>query len=141
MTSPTDSLTQQILFLFLDVDVILLTRAGIKDSQQPSFFHSISHDCSERTLSIMVITYPRPCPTCGKKVKNRRAFSRHRKYCGKKTEPVPCPYCESTFKRKDDLSKHTRKFHSHAAKRKAEESAELLRLAMMYSNTVPTLSQ
>ena len=37
------------------------------------------------------------------------------------------------------MSKHTRKFHSHAAKRKAEESAELLRLAVIHSNTVPTL--
>ena len=72
----------------------------------------------------MVITYPRPCPACGKKLKTRSAFSRHRKYCGKKTEPVPCPYCESKFKRKDDMSKHVRKFHSEGAKRKAEESIE-----------------
>ena len=82
----------------------------------------------------MPITYPRPCPTCGAKLKNQSAFSRHRKYCGRKTDPVACPYCESTFKRKDDLSKYTRKFHSELAKREANDTVEL------HADKVPRLS-
>ena len=35
VTSPTDLLIQQKLFLFLDDEVILLTRTGIKDLYQP----------------------------------------------------------------------------------------------------------
>ena len=73
----------------------------------------------------MPISYPRPCPTCGTKINNRGNFSRHKKYCGKKIDPVPCPYCESIFRKKDDMSKHVRKFHSEAAKRKANDTAEL----------------
>lgn len=88
----------------------------------------------------MPITYPRPCPTCGAKLKNRSAFSRHRKYCGRKPDPVPCLWCESTFKRRDNLSKHTRKFHSEAAKRKAEESAELVKMKLLHADKVPHLS-
>ena len=83
----------------------------------------------------MRITYPRPCPTCGTKINNRSNFSRHRKYCGKKIDPVPCPHCQSTFTRKDDM------FHSEAAKRKAEESAELLRLELLHASKVPHLSE
>ena len=55
-------------------------------------------------------------------------------YCGKKIHPVPCPYCESTFKRKDDMSKHVRKFHSEAANRKVNDTAEL------HAHKVPSLS-
>ena len=88
----------------------------------------------------MPIIYPRPCPTCGAKLKNRSAFSRNRKYCARKTEPVPCLYCESTFKRRDDLSKHTRKFHSEAAKQKAADTAELARLEFLHADKVPHLS-
>ena len=88
----------------------------------------------------MPITYPRPCPTCGAKLKNRSAFSRHRKNCGRKPDPVPCLWCETTFKRRDNLSKHTRKFHSEAAKRKAEESAELVRMKLLHADKVPHLS-
>ena len=87
----------------------------------------------------MVITYPRRCSTCGKNLKNRSSFSRHRKYCGKKTEPVSCLYCETTFKRKDDLSRHISKFHSKAAKRKAEDTAELVRMELIHSNKVTNI--
>ena len=82
----------------------------------------------------MPITYPRPCPTCGTKINNRGNFSLHKKYCGKKINPVPCPYCESTCKRKDDMSKHVLKFHSEAAKRKANDTAEL------HADKLPRLS-
>ena len=38
------------------------------------------------------------------------------------------------------MSKHTRKFHSEAAKRKAEESAELVRMKLLHADKVPHLS-
>ena len=38
------------------------------------------------------------------------------------------------------MKAHVRKFHSEAAKRKAEESAELLKLELLNSNKVPRLS-
>ena len=38
------------------------------------------------------------------------------------------------------MSKHVRKFHSERAKRKAEESAELLRMELLHSEKVPRLS-
>ena len=89
----------------------------------------------------MAITYPRPCPKCGTKINNRSNFSRHRKHCEKKVDPVPCPHCQSTFTRKDDMLRHVKKFHSEAAKRKAKESAELLRLELLYAHKVTRLSE
>ena len=38
------------------------------------------------------------------------------------------------------MTAHVRKFHSEAAKRKAEESAELLKLELLNSNKVPRVS-
>lgn len=38
------------------------------------------------------------------------------------------------------MKAHVRKFHSEAAKRKAEESAELLRLELLNADKVPRLS-
>ena len=138
--SHKDLLTQQNLFLFLDNDVILLNRAGIKRPLATLIFHSLSIRCSERNSSIMVIIYPRSCSTFGKTLWNRSSYSRHRKYCGKTTVPIPCPFCESTLKRKDDLSKHNKHFHSEKAKRKAEENTELLRPELLNSEKIPRLS-
>ena len=87
----------------------------------------------------MPITYPRPCPTCGKKYKTRFDFCRHKKYCGSNVK-VPCLHCDKLFSRKDAMKAHVRKFHSEAAKRKAEESAELLRLELLNADKVPRLS-
>lgn len=85
------------------------------------------------------VTYPRPCPTCGTKINNLFNFSRHKKYCGKQNEPVPCLYCDKVFSLKDNLIAHVRKFHSEAAKRKAEESAELQRMKLLHGGKVPRL--
>ena len=85
------------------------------------------------------VSYPRACPTCGTKINNRCNFSRHRKFCGKQNEPVPCLYCDKVFSRKDNLVAHVRKFHSEAAKRKADESAELTRMELLHGNKVPRL--
>ena len=88
----------------------------------------------------MPITYPRPCPICGTKIKNRGNFFRHKKYCGTNVK-VPCLHCDKTFSRKDKMVAHVKKFHSEAAKRKAEESAELLRLELLHASKVPHLSE
>ena len=37
------------------------------------------------------------------------------------------------------MSRHIRKFHSKAAKRKAEDTAELLRMELIHSNKVPNI--
>ncbi|CAH3187981.1 unnamed protein product [Porites lobata] len=87
----------------------------------------------------MAITYPRPCPICGTKIKNRGNFFRHKKYCGTNTR-APCLHCQKkTFCRKDKMVAHVKKCHSEAAKRKAEESAELLRLELLNSGKIPRL--
>ena len=85
------------------------------------------------------VTYPRACPKCGKTIKDRGNFFRHKKRCGTSEHRVQCLHCHKTYSRKDDLKKHVRKFHSEATKRKAEESAELLWLETIHFNTVPTL--
>ena len=81
------------------------------------------------------VTYPRHCPKCNKQLKNRITFCRHKKHCGTNTR-VPCLHCEKTFCRKDKM---VAKCHSEAAKRKAEESAELLRLELLSSGKIPRL--
>ena len=86
------------------------------------------------------ITYPRLCAHCGKMMGSRASYCRHKAHCGKQVQPVPCPHCESSFTRKDDMMRHVRHFHSDAAKRKAEETAELTRLELLHGNKVPRLS-
>ena len=85
------------------------------------------------------ITYPRPCPNCGTKINNRFNFSRHKKYCGTDVK-APCVYCDKVFCRKDKMMAQVRKCHSEAAKRRAEESAELSKLELLHANKVPRLS-
>ena len=86
------------------------------------------------------ITYPRTFPKCGKKIDNRCNFSRHKKRCGTNEHRVQCPHCPKTYSRPDDLKRYVRKFHSEAAKGKAEEKTELERLELLHSNKVPRLS-
>ena len=86
------------------------------------------------------VTYPRACPKCGKKIKNRGNFFRHKKHWGTSEHRVQCPHCPKTYSRKDDLKKDFKNAHSKAAKRKAEESAELLRMELLNSEKVPRLS-
>ena len=86
-----------------------------------------------------MITYPRPCPNCGKSLKNRFTYCTHKRYCGKNIR-VSCFHCEKTFARKDDMVKHVKKFHSEAAKRKAAETDELDRMELLHADKVPRLS-
>ena len=87
----------------------------------------------------MASIYPRKCEKCGKTYKHRGDFSRHKKYCGTNIK-VPCLHCDKVFSRKDALTAHVKKFHSEAAKRKAEENVELLKMELLHTNKVPRLS-
>ena len=49
------------------------------------------------------------------------------------------PSLSKTYSRPDDSKRHVRKFQSEAAKRNAEDSAELAHLELFHSNKVPKL--
>ena len=87
----------------------------------------------------MPITYPRLCPTCGKKYKNRFDFCRHKKYCGTDVK-VPCLHCDKMFSRKDKMTVHVKKFHSETVKRNAADTAGLARLELLHADKVPCLT-
>ena len=67
------------------------------------------------------VTYPRPCPHCGKVLNNRFSYCRHKTHCGKTTPKVQCLYCEKSFGRLDNCKRHMKNVHSEGAKWKAEE--------------------
>ena len=67
------------------------------------------------------VTYPRPCPHCGKVLNNRFSYCRHKAHCGKTTPKVQCLYYEKSFGRLDNCKRHMKNVHSEGAKRKAEE--------------------
>ena len=71
---------------------------------------------------------------------SRSSYCRQKRYCGKTSDLVQCPHCESSFTRKDDMLRHVRQLHSQAAKRRAEETAELNRMEVLHSNKAPRLS-
>ena len=87
--------------------------------------------------SMAKITYPRPCPHCRKLLNNRFSYRRHKAHCGKTKAKVQCLYCEKSFDRLDNCKRHMKDAHSEAAKRKAEDSAELARLELLRTNKVP----
>ena len=57
------------------------------------------------------VTYPRPCPTCGKDFKNR-TFFRHKKQCGTTENRYHCSYCPLSFSRRDSMQRHVQQQHS-----------------------------
>ena len=57
------------------------------------------------------ITYPRPCPKCGKEL-SRGSFFRHTKQCGTTEHRYHCPHCPLTFSQKDNLQRHVQQQHS-----------------------------
>ena len=58
------------------------------------------------------VTYPRACPTCGKKL-NRGHFCHHKKRCGTLEHRVQCPFCLLTFAYKRGMQHHVRQQHSN----------------------------
>ena len=66
------------------------------------------------------VTYPRPCPHCGKLLNKRFCDCRPNAHCGKTTPKVQCLYCEKLFGRLDNCKRHMKNVHFKGAKHKAE---------------------
>lgn len=56
------------------------------------------------------ITYPRPCPKCGKEL-SRGQFFRHKKHGGKTNHRVQCPLCSLTFSLNANIQRHVQQQH------------------------------
>ena len=68
-------------------------------------------------ISIMPkVTYPRPCPTCGKEF-NKRMFFYHKKQCGTTENRVQCPHCPLSFSRKYHMQWLVQQQHSNNPQR------------------------
>lgn len=69
----------------------------------------------QESLEILImpkITYPRPCPTCGKNL-SRGYFFQHEKRCGTTEHRVHCPLCTLTVGYKHCMQRHVRQQHSN----------------------------
>lgn len=65
----------------------------------------------EVTLMIMlIVTYPRFCPNCGKHF-NSRHFFEHKKRCGTSENRVHYLFCPLTFAFKHDMERQVRQQH------------------------------
>ena len=58
------------------------------------------------------VTYPRPCPTCGKELRRPSSFSRHKKHCGTFEHRFQCPLCPLSFSYLHHKQWHVRQQHS-----------------------------
>ena len=56
------------------------------------------------------VTYPRPCPTCGKELKHRSSFFNHTKQCS--GQRYHCQHCPLTFSYHRNLQRHVQQQHS-----------------------------
>ena len=57
------------------------------------------------------VTYPRPCPTCGKEL-SKGQFFHHKKQCGTTENRYHCPYCPLSFSQKHHMQRHVQQQHS-----------------------------
>ena len=57
------------------------------------------------------VTYPRPCPTCGKEI-SRGHFFQHKNQCGTTENRYHCLFCSLTFNYKCNLKRHVQQQHS-----------------------------
>ena len=62
------------------------------------------------------VTYPRPCPTCGKELR-RGHFFRHTKQCGTTENRFHCPHCPLSFTQSNNLRRHVKQQHSQNPRR------------------------
>jgi len=58
------------------------------------------------------VTYPRPCPKCGKEFRVQSTFSRHKKQCGTFEHRYQCPLCPLSFSFLCNKHRHVRQQHS-----------------------------
>ena len=63
------------------------------------------------------VTYPRPCPTCGKECGRKRTFFRHKKQCGTTENRYHCPNCPLSFSQKESMQRHIQQQHSKTPQR------------------------
>ena len=61
--------------------------------------------------SMPKVTYPRPCPTCGKEL-SKSHFFHHKKQRGTTENRYHCPYCPLSFSRSTHKQRHMRQQHS-----------------------------
>ena len=57
------------------------------------------------------VTYPRPCPKCGKELRGGHFFH-HKKQCGTTDHRYQCPHCPLSFAQKKNLQRHEQTQHS-----------------------------
>ena len=57
------------------------------------------------------VTYPRPCPTCGKEL-SKGQFFHHKKHCGTTENRYHCPYFPISFSLKHHMQRHVQQQHS-----------------------------
>ena len=62
------------------------------------------------------VTYPRPCPTCGKEL-SKRNFFYHKKQCGTAENRYHCPHCPLSFSRQCHMQQHVQQQHSKTPQR------------------------
>ena len=65
-----------------------------------------------RCVTMPKVTYPRPCPTCGKEL-SRGHFFKHKTQCGTTENRYPCLYCPLSFTQKANMDRHIRQQHSN----------------------------
>ena len=57
------------------------------------------------------VTYPRPCPTCGKELSKGQFFA-HKKHCAATENRHHCPYCPLSFSHSKSKQRHIQQQHS-----------------------------
>ena len=62
------------------------------------------------------VTYPRPCPTCGKELSGGHFFA-HKKQCGTTENRYQCPYCPLSFSQRGNMQRHVQQQHSEMPQR------------------------
>ena len=62
------------------------------------------------------VTYPRPCPTCGKEL-SKGQFFHHKKHCGTTENRYQCPHCPLSFSEKHHMQWHIQQQHSNTPQR------------------------
>ena len=62
------------------------------------------------------VTYPRPCPSCGKQLSKSNFFF-HKKQCGTTENRYQCSYCPRSFSQPSHKRRHIRQQHSMTPQR------------------------
>ena len=75
-----------------------LQQSAQKPKQSESLLTRAQRRAQRRALKkLESVTYPRPCPTCGKEFKLSSSLSRHKTQCGTTEHRYHCPHCPMSF--------------------------------------------